>query len=121
MTSADISTARTNGGSTDERDWNAIEPQRSALRVLVAKIDVELGAMQDLEPLSRSEALGRLRGTWAKLVAELALGAEPSLRMCPFCRLSIRQGATRCRYCLKQSPAGAATSASPPNASGTEL
>lgn len=111
MTSRDISAGKTE--KAPERDWNAIEPERSAMRVLVADIEVELGKLSDPQPLTRTEALGRLTSSWAKLVAELALGSEPALRSCPFCGLSIRRAATRCRYCLKQSPAAAAVGEAP--------
>lgn len=115
MTSRDIANGTT-GKGPENRDWNAIEPGRTAMRLLVADIELELGKLGDAEPLARAEALARLTTTWRKLVAELALGSEPSLRACPFCHLSIRYEATRCRYCLKGSPAGRAAHSAPTTA-----
>lgn len=112
MTSKDISNGQA-GKRPENRDFNAIEPERTAMRVLVANIDLELGKLDDPKPLARAEALARLTTTWTKLVAELALGSEPSLRTCPFCRFAIRCEATRCRYCMKQSPAGRAEYSAP--------
>lgn len=105
MTASATSSARTSGETPDDKDWNAIEPERSALRLLVARIDFELAKLDDSEPLARAAALTRLTSTWTKLVAELALGPEPTLRTCPLCLLSIRSQATRCRYCLRPSAA----------------
>ena len=113
MTTNDTSFSRMSGTQPDERDWNAIEPQRSAMRALVATIDVELAKLDGPEPLARAATLTRLTATWAKLVAELALGPEPRLRGCPFCQLSIRSQATRCRYCLRPSAAAPASDALP--------
>jgi hypothetical protein len=40
-----------------------------------------------------------LSATFADLVAQLALGAEPELRECPVCKHLGMRAATRCGYC----------------------
>jgi hypothetical protein len=82
-------------------NWDGIDPARSRLRLLVARVDDELAKVEG----DRAQALVGLSGAWAKLVGELALGDEPSMRDCPHCKRSILYVAVRCRYCMSRSPA----------------
>jgi len=80
--------------------WDGIDPVRTRLRVLVAHVESALGKLRTEE--GRSNQV--LEQAWVNLVAALALGLEPVVRSCPFCRRSILQLAVRCRYCMKSSP-----------------
>lgn len=86
----------------DRTEWDVLEPQRTALRVLVSKMDKELGSLDVAE---EDRARPALQEAWQALVRALALGPEPELRSCESCNRSIMITATRCRYCwLKASP-----------------
>jgi hypothetical protein len=90
----------------DNQQWDGIEPVRSHLRVLVARVGAELVRLEtrpsgepshgELQPLTES---------WRELVVALALGEEPALRSCPHCHRQVLCQATRCRYCMRQSAA----------------
>lgn len=88
--------------------WDSIEPSRSVLRTLVARVDLELSKLAGPES-SGAAKVAELSGAWASLVGALALGPEPALRACPSCRRSILQEAVRCRYCMQRSPSTEAT------------
>jgi hypothetical protein len=80
----------------DPTQWDVLEPQRTALRTLVSKME------QELSSLGGGEANGSrqsLQNAWDALVRALALGPEPELRSCESCKRSIMVTATRCRYC----------------------
>ncbi len=83
-------------------NWDVIEPGRSKLRSLVARVNHEL---ENVERQSQDGRADGLSLAWTSLVAELALGTEPALRECPHCRRSILDAAVRCRYCMSRSPA----------------
>lgn len=83
-------------------NWDVIEPGRSRLRSLVARVAHELAAVERQSQGSRTDGLSL---AWTSLVAELALGTEPALRECPHCRRSILRAAVRCRYCMNRSAA----------------
>jgi len=83
-------------------NWDAIEPGRSRLRSLVARVARELETVEGQAQGARSENLAL---AWANLVGELDLGVEPLLRECPHCLRSILTAAVRCRYCMNRSPA----------------
>lgn len=93
----------------NHQEWDGLEPARSRMRVLVARVDAELGSLQaSHRDSARSSETDALAQTWRELVAELALGPEPELRSCPHCQRRVLRQATRCRYCMRQSaPAGA--------------
>jgi hypothetical protein len=80
-----------------------LEPQRSRLRALVADVESEVGVL--VSGAAGGALIEPLKGAWAALVKGLALGPDPELRPCPFCRRGILQEASRCRYCLKNSSA----------------
>lgn len=80
--------------------WDAIDPIRSRLRVLVAHVERALVNLPPAEGCSKQD----LEQAWANLVVALALGHEPALRTCPSCARSILKVAVRCRYCMKFSP-----------------
>jgi hypothetical protein len=80
--------------------WDGIDPVRTRLRVLVGHVESAIAKQRTPEG-ARNEALEQ---AWLALVAELALGHEPEVRSCPFCRRSILLLAVRCRYCMKSSP-----------------
>src|SRR3954454_4185728 len=84
--------------------WDTIEPSRSALRVLVARVESELSRLGG-ETQIGPETLVTLSQAWTGLVDSLALGPEPTLRECPHCQRSIVMAAVRCRYCMKHSAA----------------
>ncbi len=83
-------------------EWDAIDPTRTRLRVLVAHVESTIAGLQTAEGNDK-QALER---AWASLVVGLDLGREPDLRSCPACGRSIIRAAVRCRYCMKSSPAG---------------
>jgi hypothetical protein len=80
--------------------WDGIDPMRTRLRVLVARVENAITSLRTAGGASK-EALDQ---AWAELVVGLALGSEPELRSCPSCGRSIFQRAVRCRYCMKFSP-----------------
>ena len=84
-----------------EINWDAIEPARSRLRALVAAVAREV---QSVDGQAQGGAATSLSFAWTSLVAELDLGAEPTLRECPHCGRAILRRAVRCRYCMKRSP-----------------
>lgn len=91
-----------------DMNWDAIEPERSRLRLLVARVEGELAYFRSPPPgAAQAPDLTRLFGAWERVVTQLALGAEPLLRACPHCRRSILAAAVRCRYCMSRSPAPA--------------
>ena len=83
-----------------ELNWDAIDPARSRLRLLVASVAREVELVDEANP-GEAKALS---SAWARLVAELDLGVEPLLRDCPLCRRSILRAAVRCRYCMGRLP-----------------
>lgn len=88
----------------EDTNWDAIDPERSKLRVLVARVESQLA-----EFCKRPQGAGAvagfttLVGAWEAVVHQLALGAEPPTRACPHCRRSILEAAVRCRYCMQMS------------------
>lgn len=62
---------------------------RSRLRALIAQLDVAVAA-------SGNPAV---QDTWPRLVAELDLGPEPEVRVCPTCGQTGMRAATRCGHC----------------------
>ena len=86
-------------------NWDAIEPTRSKLRSLVARVAREVEEVERLAEKGRGEGLSV---AWTSLVSELDLGVEPALRECPHCGRGILRAAVRCRYCMTRSPAEAA-------------
>jgi hypothetical protein len=80
--------------------WDGIDPIRTHLRVLVARVENAITSLRTPDGSSRLA----LDQAWAELVAGLALGSEPELRSCPSCGRSIFRRAVRCRYCMKFSP-----------------
>lgn len=89
-----------------DMNWDAIEPERSKLRALVASVESEIAELRSQAPgAGHAAGLTSLIGAWERVVTQLALGAEPSLRACPHCRRSILEAAVRCRYCMSRSPA----------------
>ena len=102
--------------------WDAMEPERSRLRALVERVSTELSALvssESSEPGARRASTDRLTGAWTVLVEQLALGPEPSLRRCPFCRRSVLRVAVRCRYCMKKSSPAESGPAQLPDASSS--
>ena len=95
----------------DQQQWDGLDPARSRLRVLVARVDaglVRLGSSQSDQALGGE--IRALAESWQDLVGALALGEEPELRSCPHCHRQVLREASRCRYCMRQSaPAKAAT------------
>lgn len=85
----------------DNLEWSGLDPARSRLRVLVARVDQEIRAIRSSAP----EAEHSLAQAWQALTDALALGAEPALRGCPHCQRGILREATRCRYCMQPSEA----------------
>lgn len=89
-----------------QNQWNGLDPARSKLRALAARVEgeiVELGAAAGGTALAAD--VGDLALAWRELSNAMALGAEPHLRVCPHCRRSVLLEATRCRYCMRPSPA----------------
>jgi hypothetical protein len=82
---------------------DTIEPARSALRVLVGRVELALSKLGNGEHSDASK-VAQLSSAWAEVVHALGLGAEPALRQCPSCKRSILQEAVRCRYCMQRSP-----------------
>lgn len=93
-----------------EVNWDSIDPERSKLRVLVARVESELAGLQGRSASTGPAPLAGLLSAWHDVVGQLALGAEPLLRSCPHCQRSILDQAVRCRYCMRRS---AATSSAP--------
>jgi hypothetical protein len=90
----------------NDQDWDGLEPARSRLRVLVARVDAQLVLLEKSQPGEPPQGeMQQLTQSWNDLVAALALGAEPALRSCPHCRRQVLREATRCRYCMRQSAA----------------
>lgn len=78
----------------------AREADVSRLRVTIALIDRDLARLPVGPPSDElGELLGSLRASFADLVAQLGLGAEPELRPCPACHRRVRRAATRCGFC----------------------
>jgi hypothetical protein len=89
-----------------DMNWDAIEPERSKLRALVARVELEIAELRSQAPgAGQAAGLTSLVGAWGRVVTQLALGTEPPLRACPHCRRSILEAAVRCRYCMSRSPA----------------
>jgi hypothetical protein len=84
----------------NDQQWDGLDPARSRLRALVARVGADLVRIE-ANPVDRafSDELRVLAQSWQDLVAALALGEEPSLRTCPHCRRGVLREATRCRYC----------------------
>jgi len=78
--------------------------ERSKLRAIVADIEAQLPVLSPQFPaVDDASMASRFAVSWAALVELLALGPEPEVRKCPFCHATIRQAATRCMHCWKQS------------------
>jgi hypothetical protein len=91
-------------------EWDGLDPARSRLRALVARVDAEvdrLATPQRADSPERERDVTALTQNWRDLVGALALGEEPTLRACPHCQRRVPLAATRCRYCMRQSAAGA--------------
>ena len=86
----------------NDREWEEFEPEQARLRALVEGVDKEIAAAFSRGATTEAP---RLADAWQRLVAGLALRAEPELRRCPFCARRVPSVATRCRYCLKTSEA----------------
>lgn len=74
----------------------------SQLRKSVANIERQLEALSlqsQTEPSQTSTA--ELRAAFSRLVQLLALGPEPEVRECPFCKHIVRSAAKLCGYCWK--------------------
>jgi hypothetical protein len=89
--------------TNDSQD--VLDPPRSKLRVLAAKLDEQMlllgsgaaGSAGAAQAVATAQA-------WSDLAKALDLGLEPSLRACPHCQRCIPDEATRCRYCMAGSP-----------------
>jgi hypothetical protein len=88
-----------------EINWDSVEPARSRLRAMAARVSQELASFSSQAHVAGGGDVTALSSAWASLVDELALGVEPALRQCPHCGRSILREAVRCRYCMKNSPA----------------
>jgi hypothetical protein len=90
----------------NDQQWDGLDPARSRLRVLVARVGANLVRIE-AGPLDQafSSEIRILAQNWQDLVTALALGEEPQLRNCPHCRRGVLREATRCRYCMRPSPA----------------
>ena len=78
--------------------------ERSKLRAVVADIQHQVAVLStQWAAAGQSATADRFNGSWTALTELLALGPEPELRKCPFCHEAIRQEATRCMHCWKQS------------------
>lgn len=78
--------------------------ERSKLRAVIADIQHHVPVLSTLcAAAGQSATADRFLGSWAALVELLALGPEPEVRKCPFCNGTIRQDATRCTHCWRQS------------------
>jgi len=95
----------------NDTQWDGVDPERTRLRALVARIDDEVTILSLPDASVHAKATERLTEAWNGLVTALALGPEPEVRRCPFCQRSVLRAATRCRYCMKSSPAAHARQA----------
>jgi hypothetical protein len=77
-----------------QRSTNAM---RSRLRTVVASIDREMAQLPEHD--GGVEQTQALRASWAELVELLALGPEPKVRQCPFCKHLVMHSATLCHHC----------------------
>ena len=69
------------------------------LRATVAAIDREIDRLRRSQEDAHPNPLNALVASWADLVKQLALGAEPAVRLCPYCKRFCMHDATRCGYC----------------------
>lgn len=89
-----------------DQEWDGLDPARSRLRALVARVDAQLVRLESSQPRDASnDQMQLLTQSWQDLVGALALGEEPPLRSCPHCHRQVLRQATRCRYCMRQSAA----------------
>jgi hypothetical protein len=76
--------------------------QNTILRTIVATFDDKLAQLTTdslgTAPVAPAAVL-ELRATWVRLVAALALGPEPEVRVCPSCSQTVMRAALRCGYC----------------------
>jgi hypothetical protein len=77
---------------------------RSRLRGLVDKVDQELSLLPTLVDAKDGSQPNGLRGAWAELVEQLALGPEPEVRDCPSCGHICMRTATICGHCWSKLP-----------------
>jgi hypothetical protein len=77
------------------------DPARSRLRATVAATDREISLLQGQVTEKGTCPSSALVASWADLVEQLALGPEPEVRECPFCKHIVMRAATRCGYCWR--------------------
>ena len=81
------------------------DAERSRLRTVVATIDGEISHLQRQVTSGGRPSLNALLSAWDDLVARLALGPEPEVRVCPVCKHVAMRAATLCGHCwTKLSP-----------------
>jgi hypothetical protein len=86
-------------------NWDVLDPPRSKLRSLVAKLDQHISKLDSGSgQVIAADQVASLAGAWRELSKTLDLGEEPTLRACPHCRRRIPTQASRCRYCMVASP-----------------
>lgn len=74
-------------------------------RALIATIDSEIQKLAILDPVITVKIdVAALKGSFAKLVEEMALGPEPKTRACPHCGKLGMYNATICGYCWTKTP-----------------
>jgi hypothetical protein len=93
---------------TDSRD-SVPDSKRSRLRATIAAIEQRLARLPgDVTKDNGATLAEGLRTSVADLVAQLALGPEPTYRQCPVCKHMGMSVATLCGHCwtkLTPSPA----------------
>lgn len=72
---------------------------RSRLRATVATLNREMARLPAQVANDSGYEVSDLLAPWADLVAQLALGPEPEVRECPFCKHIGMRAATLCGYC----------------------
>lgn len=73
---------------------------RTRLRDLVSAIEPDITQLP--RPLTERE--DALFSSWAELVSLLALGPEPEMRECPFCKKLGIRAAALCGHCWQRLP-----------------
>ena len=90
----------------DNQNWDVLDPPRSKLRALVATLQEQMSRLDTaLQGGPATAQFGSVADAWRALSSALDLGAEPPLRACPNCQRRVPIEATRCRYCMANSPA----------------
>jgi hypothetical protein len=79
--------------------FQAPDSAGSRLRATVAAIDREIDRLRRSQEGAGPNPLNALVASWADLVHQLALGPEPAMRICPYCKRYCMSDATRCGYC----------------------